>query len=90
VSKKIPVNFMDGFRSMEAQNATRRHSSKAAPSPAPSVLNSSSMQAASFWLSPSGYQSGTQFPGSRPKGSVDMKPTIALLLLTRIKTARYK
>lgn len=33
MSKKNPVNFMDGFRSMEAQNATRRHPPKAAPSP---------------------------------------------------------
>jgi hypothetical protein len=33
VSKKNTVNFMDGFRSMEAQNATRRHPPKVAPSP---------------------------------------------------------
>ena len=31
MSKKNPVNFMDGFRSMEAQNATRRHPPKATP-----------------------------------------------------------
>ncbi len=37
MSKKNPVNFMAGFRSMEEQNATRRHPPKSAPSPAPSV-----------------------------------------------------
>jgi hypothetical protein len=38
VSKKQPVNFMDGFRSMEEKNATRRHPPKAAPAPVlPSV-----------------------------------------------------
>jgi hypothetical protein len=37
VSKKNPVNFMDGFRSMEAQNATRRHPPKAAPPTVASV-----------------------------------------------------
>jgi hypothetical protein len=41
VSKKNPVNFMDGFRSMEEQNATRRHPPKAAPQVMPSVQETS-------------------------------------------------
>lgn len=32
MSKKTPVDFMAGFRSMEEKNATRRHPPKAAPS----------------------------------------------------------
>jgi antitoxin-like ribbon-helix-helix protein len=37
VSKKNRVNFIDGLRSMEAQNAIQRHPPKAAPAPAPTV-----------------------------------------------------
>jgi hypothetical protein len=34
-NKKTTVNFMDGFKSMEAKNATRRHPPKVAEVPAP-------------------------------------------------------
>jgi hypothetical protein len=40
VSKKKPIDFMAGFRSMEEKNATRRHPPKAAPSPPPSIPES--------------------------------------------------